>query len=114
MTVDPQKTAHHAAYAGHEYHFCSAGCREKFVGDPEHYLNKSADQVVDAPPGTMWTCPMHPQIRQDHPGVCPIRSEEHTSETQSLMRITYADSCVNKNNYSNHKDNHTKQEHTLQ
>src|SRR3546814_9880096 len=38
MTVDPQKTAHHAAYAGHEYHFCSAGCREKFVGDPEHYL----------------------------------------------------------------------------
>ncbi|MGE4306576.1 MAG: heavy metal translocating P-type ATPase [Novosphingobium sp.] len=72
MTVDPQKTAHHAAYAGHEYHFCSAGCREKFVGDPEHYLNKSADRVVDAPPGTMWTCPMHPQIRQDHPGACPI------------------------------------------
>ncbi|MBA3053982.1 MAG: heavy metal translocating P-type ATPase [Sphingomonadales bacterium] len=72
MTVDPHETAHHATHAGHDYHFCSADCREKFVGDPEHYLNKSADRVVDAPPGTIWTCPMHPEIRQDHPGACPI------------------------------------------
>ena len=72
MTVDPQKTAHHATHAGRDYHLCSAGGREKFVGDPEHYLNKSADRVVDAPPGTIWTCPMHPEIRQDHPGACPI------------------------------------------
>ncbi|MBU3992263.1 MAG: heavy metal translocating P-type ATPase [Alphaproteobacteria bacterium] len=72
MTVDPHETAHHATHAGHDYHFCSAACREKFVGDPEHYLNKSADRVVDAPPGTIWTCPMHPEIRQDHPGACPI------------------------------------------
>jgi Cu+-exporting ATPase len=72
MTVDPQKTAHHATHANHEYHFCSAGCREKFVADPKHYLNKSAGHVVDAPPGSIWTCPMHPEIRQDHPGACPI------------------------------------------
>ena len=72
MTVDPQKTAHHATHANHEYHFCSAGCRAKFVGDPEHYLIPAADRMVDAPPGTIWTCPMHPEIRQDHPGACPI------------------------------------------
>src|SRR3546814_2000846 len=46
MTVDPQKTAHHAADAGHEYHFCSAGCREEFVGEHDHYLNQSAARVV--------------------------------------------------------------------
>ena len=73
MTVDPQKTVHHASHAGHDYHFCSARCREKFVTDPKHYLDKSAaDRAADAPPGTMWTCPMHPEIRQDHPGACPI------------------------------------------
>jgi len=72
MTVDPEKTAHHATYAGHDYHFCSPGCREKFIADPEAHLNKSAVEPVDAPPGTMWTCPMHPEIRQDHPGACPI------------------------------------------
>ncbi|EQB01173.1 MULTISPECIES: heavy metal translocating P-type ATPase [unclassified Sphingobium] len=72
MTVDPQKTVRHASHAGHDYHFCGARCREKFIADPEAYLNKSADRVVDAPAGTMWTCPMHPEIRQDHPGACPI------------------------------------------
>ena len=72
MAVDPHKAAHHATHAGHDYHFCSAGCREKFVADPEHYLNKSPDRVEDASPGTIWTCPMHPEIRQDHPGACPI------------------------------------------
>ena len=72
MTVDPEKTAHHATYAGHDYHFCSAGCREKFIADPDAHLNKSAVEPVDAPEGTIWTCPMHPEIRQDHPGACPI------------------------------------------
>ncbi|MFA7439695.1 MAG: heavy metal translocating P-type ATPase [Sphingomonadaceae bacterium] len=72
MTVDPQKTEHHAIHHGHEYHFCSAGCREKFIADPEKYLNKSAAGPADVPEGTIWTCPMHPEIRQDHPGPCPI------------------------------------------
>jgi len=72
MTVDPQKTAHHATHASHDHHFCSAGCREKFVADPEHYLSPSVDRIVEAPAGSIWTCPMHPEIRQDHPGACPI------------------------------------------
>ena len=73
MTVDPQTTAHHAVHAGHEHHFCSAGCRAKFVADPDAYLNRSAEKpVVTAPAGSIWTCPMHPEIRQEGPGACPI------------------------------------------
>jgi len=70
MTVDPAKTQHHAEHGGHPYHFCSAGCRSKFVASPEQYLTER--QPVAAPAGTIWTCPMHPEVRQDHPGACPI------------------------------------------
>ncbi|MES1973810.1 MAG: heavy metal translocating P-type ATPase [Pseudomonadota bacterium] len=70
MTVDPATTPHHAGHAGTDYHFCSAGCRTKFVADPERYLAPAAP--VEAAPGTIWTCPMHPEIRQDHFGPCPI------------------------------------------
>ena len=72
MYVDQQKTAHHASHAGSDYHFCSAGCREKFVADPQRYLNKAAAPIAQDQPGTIWTCPMHPEVRQDHPGACPI------------------------------------------
>ncbi|AMK22922.1 MULTISPECIES: heavy metal translocating P-type ATPase [Sphingomonadaceae] len=68
MTVDAQKTAHHAKHAGTDWHFCSAGCHDKFIADPDHYL--AGPRV--APSGTDWTCPMHPEVRQDHPGSCPI------------------------------------------
>lgn len=72
MNVDPQKTAHHATHADHDHHFCSVGCREKFVANPERYLSQSVGRVVEAPAGSIWTCPMHPEIRQDRPGACPI------------------------------------------
>ncbi|WP_312685896.1 heavy metal translocating P-type ATPase [Brevundimonas nasdae] len=73
MSVDPQTTAHHAVHAGQEHHFCSAGCRAKFVADPDAYLNRSAEKAtITAPAGSIWTCPMHPEIRQDGPGACPI------------------------------------------
>jgi Cu+-exporting ATPase len=38
MTVDPVKSPHHAEHAGHSYHFCSAGCRSKFIAAPDDYL----------------------------------------------------------------------------
>ena len=73
MTVDPVKTPHHAEHEGHGVHFCSAGCRTKFVADPGKYA-AGAQRPVDppAPPGTIYTCPMHPEIRQLGPGSCPI------------------------------------------
>ena len=71
MQVDPERTQHHAAHEGMDYHFCSAGCRTKFMADPERYLG-DAPPVAEAPPGAIWTCPMHPEIRQQGPGACPI------------------------------------------
>ena len=84
MTVDPVKTAHHAEHAGHGYHFCSAGCRAKFVADPDQYLDRRAPSAPKALPGAVWTCPMHPQIRQDKPGPCPICGMALEPEEPSL------------------------------
>ena len=72
MTVDPTKTPHHAEFHGITYYFCSARCREKFVADPEAYLAPSPKPAEVAAAGTIYTCPMHPQIRQVGPGSCPI------------------------------------------
>src|SRR5690606_40452429 len=64
--------AHRADHVCETYYFCSAGCREKFVADPARYLNPASAPNEDAAAGTIWTCPMHPEVRQDHPGACPI------------------------------------------
>ena len=72
MTVDPVTTAHHADHGGHAYYFCSAGCRTKFVANPDAYLGDKQKLGPVATPGAMWTCPMHPQIRLEGPGTCPI------------------------------------------
>ena len=85
MTVDPATTAHHAAHQGTGYHFCSARCRERFVAEPEKYLSPaSKTPEVAAPAGTMYTCPMHPQIRQEGPGTCPICGMALEPEMPSL------------------------------
>jgi len=75
MTVTSQ-SPHALAHAGKPVYFCSAGCKAKFVADPVRYLGAplpDAAPVADAPApeGTIYTCPMHPEVRQDHPGACP-------------------------------------------
>ena len=45
MTVDPAAIAHHAEHDGRAYSFCSAGCRTKFVADPEQYLGTSVGKA---------------------------------------------------------------------
>jgi Cu+-exporting ATPase len=73
MTVDPAASRHRFEHTGRTFHFCSAGCREKFAADPARYPEATrAAPRPTAAPGTIYTCPMHPQIRQDHPGACPI------------------------------------------
>ncbi|WP_288044477.1 heavy metal translocating P-type ATPase [Sphingomonas sp.] len=84
MTVDPAKTAHHAEHAGHAYHFCSAGCRTKFIANPDAYLSDKPRPEPMATPGAMWTCPMHPEIRQEGPGTCPICGMALEPEEPSL------------------------------
>jgi P-type Cu+ transporter len=70
MDVDPHTAKHRATLHGHPYYFCSAGCRTKFENDPARYLSEKATTPVDD--GAIYTCPMHPQIRQVGPGTCPI------------------------------------------
>ncbi len=72
MRVDPAKTPHHHSHQHHAYAFCSASCRSKFIADPAKYLNTPDAKPASAPEGTIYTCPMHPQIRQIGPGSCPI------------------------------------------
>ena len=71
MRVDPTTRKHVFEHNHRTYHFCSAGCRTKFAGDPERYLAPKPRQD-DVPEGTIYTCPMHPEIRQVGPGSCPI------------------------------------------
>jgi Cu+-exporting ATPase len=72
MKVDPAKSPHRHTHNGHEYFFCSADCRGKFAADPEKYLNPTSAPPPAQPEGTIYTCPMHPEIRQIGPGHCPI------------------------------------------
>src|ERR1035438_6569934 len=72
MTVDPNATSHRHTYQGRSYYFCSAGCQRKFVAHPTKYLAEQSALVQEVPKGTIYTCPMHPQIRQVGPGNCPI------------------------------------------
>jgi Cu+-exporting ATPase len=72
MDVDPATTPHRHDVGAETFFFCSGRCREKFAADPDRYLNPSDASEEDVPEGTIWTCPMHPEIRQVGPGNCPI------------------------------------------
>jgi Cu+-exporting ATPase len=71
MKVDIHVGKPTATHHGHTYYFCSEGCRTKFVADPERYLTKQ-EEPEPLPQGTLYTCPMHPEIVQEGPGPCPI------------------------------------------
>lgn len=84
MSVDPT-SEHRFEYLGETYHFCSVGCRSKFEATPEQYLGKAAEtRQAEIPAGTIYTCPMHPQIRQVGPGNCPICGMALEPEVASL------------------------------
>src|SRR5215213_5563480 len=74
MVVEPHTAKHRAQHKGRTYNFCSAGCWTKFVENPARYLDAGVAQATaePVPEGTIYTCPMHPQIRQVGPGSCPI------------------------------------------
>ena len=83
MNVDPATSKHRFEHQAKTFHFCSARCRDKFAADPAKYLEKS-EPPQDAPPGTIYTCPMHPEIRQVGPGSCPICGMALEPEVASL------------------------------
>jgi P-type Cu+ transporter len=74
MSVDP-KAALSQRHGDETYYFCSPRCRDKFVAEPARYVKPLKPAAATAPvaaAGTVWTCPMHPEIRRDGPGACPI------------------------------------------
>lgn len=71
-----EQSAHQLVHDGRPYYFCSAGCQSKFATNPLRYVQSpDAAPASTAPapstPAAIYTCPMHPEIRQDHPGSCP-------------------------------------------
>ena len=70
VAANPEKLVVHEAV---QYYFCSHRCVDKFKLDPARYLHPEEHPTPElaAAPGAMYTCPMHPEIRQDHPGSCP-------------------------------------------
>src|SRR5512138_2904083 len=73
MTVQLGKGKPSAEWQGKGYHFCSQKCHDRFVADPYFYLSgNKARQKQKAASGTLYTCPMHPEIVRDKPGACPI------------------------------------------
>ncbi len=80
MVVDPATAKHRVEFNGQSYYFCCSGCKAKFAANPPQYLNPAAAPAPKVASttsaavalGTIYTCPMHPQIRRNAPGPCPI------------------------------------------
>lgn len=67
-----ENSKHHHQHAQKEYYFCSEHCLVKFKNDPEHYLTDAAPKAATTPnKSSIYTCPMHPEIRQEGAGSCP-------------------------------------------
>ena len=100
MMVDPATAKAKVEHAGKTFYFCCAGCAGKFQADPQKYLNKPAGAplvgISAAPakpmpggdarptqtsPGTVWICPMDPEVREPKPGPCPICGMALEAET---------------------------------
>ena len=72
MRVNPHETPHRAEHDGRTFYFCSARCRERFIAEPLRYLSPEEREAPPVPEGAVYTCPMHPEVRQVGPGTCPI------------------------------------------
>ena len=82
MTVEEERAVATADHRGSRFYFCSARCHDRFVAEPAAFAQRSAvgnhgkataaGPAGPLPPGAVYTCPMHPEVRQDHPGDCPI------------------------------------------
>ena len=103
MMVDPARTPYHHELGGVTYHFCSAGCREKFRSEPQKFMAGAAQPeiagehrepapTVGASTETIYTCPMHPEVRQNGPGTCPkcgMALEPVTPPARPALKVEY-------------------------
>lgn len=72
MSVDMATAQHKHHHSSKDYYFCSSGCRTKFAGNPAKYLAEENPNPNAHNSSAIYTCPMHPEIRQTGPGSCPI------------------------------------------
>jgi len=72
MTVDPTSAAFHCDHQGQRHYFCSQRCRDRFAAAPDSYLKTQPSSASLQPGAVVYTCPMHPEVRQIGPGNCPI------------------------------------------
>ena len=91
MTIAPGDAVGHVDYNGQTYYFCSATCQERFQADPEAFLRSRTVAAPTQPAGTIYTCPMHPEVRQTGPGSCPKcgMALEPDLSTVPAMRVEY-------------------------
>ena len=97
MEIDPTTAAGQWDYKGNRYYFCNPGCVAKFQTDPEKYLKPVAPTAASearqpiGPAGTVYFCPMDPEVRQAHPGSCPKcgMALEQDLSTALSTRIEY-------------------------
>jgi Cu+-exporting ATPase len=83
MSVDPETTRHRVEHNHATHYFCSAGCRAKYLAEPERYVTPHREATPAVPSGAIYTCPMHPQIRRMGPGACPVCGMALEPETPS-------------------------------
>ncbi len=90
MRVTIATAKHRFAYRGHEYFFCNPRCRERFQADPESFLKPKAPEAKrtedESAVGAIYTCPMHPEVRQAGPGSCPVCGMALEAEQVSLAQ----------------------------
>jgi Cu+-exporting ATPase len=85
MTIEEEDATGTVQHEGVTYYFCNPSCLEQFKSDPAMFLNAEAGRLTpEAPPGTSFTCPMHPEIIRDGPGACPICGMALEPRTLSL------------------------------
>ncbi len=73
MEVDSATAAGHSTHGGRDFHFCSTSCKAKFDAEPERYAAgaTAVPSAAHSAPGAVYTCPMHPEVREPTPGACP-------------------------------------------
>jgi P-type Cu+ transporter len=72
MRVNRNTAKHRFEFRGEEYLFCSGRCRQRFQAEPEKFLQPGPEPEPAAPAGTVYTCPMHPEVKKIGSGSCPI------------------------------------------
>ena len=104
MDVGPENAAGSCVHDGVTYYFCSTHCLEKFKVAPEKYLQQHSRTPPLQHPGRVYTCPMHPEVRQQGPGSCPkcgmdlepetVSAEEESPELRDMTRRFWVCLCL--------------------